>query len=50
MAYRNPILEFDVGQMNAENRRKAYGAHVISTTRSGTVGCIKGLQRKHTYR
>jgi hypothetical protein len=37
-AYKNPILESDVGHMNFENRRKACKAHVVSTTRSGMVG------------
>ncbi len=39
-AYKNPISEYDVGQMSFENRRKACGAQVISTTRSGMVGCM----------
>jgi hypothetical protein len=36
----NPISEFDVRHTSAENRGKACGAQVISTTRSGMVGCI----------
>jgi len=36
-AYKNPILEFDVGQTSAENKRKACRAHVASTTKSGTM-------------
>jgi hypothetical protein len=31
MAYKNPILESDVGQTSFENKRKAYKAHVVST-------------------
>jgi hypothetical protein len=34
-AYKSHILEFDVGQTNVENKEKAYGAHVICTTKSG---------------
>jgi hypothetical protein len=34
-AYRNPILESNVGQMFFENKGKTYKAHVISTTRGG---------------
>jgi hypothetical protein len=40
MAYKNPISESNVGHTSAENRGKVYGAHVVSTTRSGTVGCM----------
>ncbi len=34
-AYIIPILEFDVGQMSFDNKRKIYKAQVISTTRGG---------------
>jgi hypothetical protein len=39
-AYRNPILESVVGQASFENKRKACGAHVVSTIRSGTMRCM----------
>ncbi len=35
MAYKNPILAFDVGQTTFEKRGKTYMAHVVSTTRGG---------------
>jgi hypothetical protein len=35
--YKNPILEYDVGQMSAENGGKACEAQVIFSTRSGMV-------------
>jgi hypothetical protein len=35
MAYKNPILEFDVGQMSFKNKGKTYKAQVVSTTRGG---------------
>jgi len=34
-AYKNPISGSNVGQMNFENKGKAYGAQVVSTTRDG---------------
>jgi hypothetical protein len=34
--YKNPISEFDVGQISSENKGKTYRAHV-STTRGGTM-------------
>jgi hypothetical protein len=34
-AYKNPILDFNVGQMSSKNRRKTCKAHVIFTTRGG---------------
>ncbi len=34
-AFKNPILEFNVGNTSFENKGKAYGAQVISTTRGG---------------
>jgi hypothetical protein len=40
MTYKNPISKFDVGWTNFENRGKACEAHVVSTTRSGTTGCM----------
>jgi len=36
-AYKNPISEFNVGQMNSKNKRKACGAHIVSNTRGGTT-------------
>jgi hypothetical protein len=33
MAYRNPISKSNVGHMSFENKGRACGAHVISTTR-----------------
>ncbi len=39
-AYRNAILEFDVGHTSFDNKGKACGAQVVSTTRSGTVRCM----------
>jgi hypothetical protein len=36
-AYKNPISEFDVRQTSFENKRKAWGEHVIFTTRNGTA-------------
>jgi hypothetical protein len=51
-AYKNPILKFDVGQASFENRKKACGAQVVSTTRSGVVGCMNwgGFQKRHSSR
>jgi hypothetical protein len=37
MAYKNPILKFDVRHMSSENKRKDCGAKVLSTTRGGTT-------------
>ncbi len=34
-AYKNPISKSNVGQMNFENKGKAYGAQVVFTTRDG---------------
>jgi hypothetical protein len=34
-AYRNPILESNVGQMSFENKRQTYMAHVIFITKGG---------------
>ncbi len=34
-AYKNPILEFDVGQMSFENKGKSCRAHVVSNIRNG---------------
>jgi len=39
-AYKNPISEFDVGHTSVENRGKAYRAHVVFSTRSGTMKCM----------
>ncbi len=36
-AYRNCILESDVGQTNYDNRRKACRSQVVSTTKGGMV-------------
>jgi len=36
-AYKNTILESNVGQTSFENKRKACEAHVISTIRSSTT-------------
>ncbi len=38
--YKNPIFEFDVGQTSSNNRGKAYGTQVFSTTRGGMVGSM----------
>jgi hypothetical protein len=35
--YKNPILEFDVGQTSFKNIKKRCKAHVISTTKGGKV-------------
>jgi hypothetical protein len=34
-AYKNPILESNVGQMSSKNKGKTCRAQVVSTTRSG---------------
>jgi hypothetical protein len=34
-AYIKPILEFNVGHMSFDNRKKIYKAQVVSTTRGG---------------
>jgi len=39
-AYINPISKFDVGHMSFENKGKACGAQVVSTTRSGIPRCM----------
>ncbi len=36
-AYKNPILEFDVGQISSKNKKKTYKAQVIFTTIGGMV-------------
>jgi hypothetical protein len=36
-AFKNPILESNVGQMSFENKGKTWRAQVISTTRNGTT-------------
>ncbi len=35
-AYKNPILESDVGKTNFDNKWKICKAHVVSTTKGGT--------------
>jgi hypothetical protein len=35
--YKNPISEFDVGHMSYENRKKACGAHVVSTIKGSAT-------------
>jgi hypothetical protein len=37
-AYKNSISKSNVGHMSFENKRKACGAQVISTTRGGMAG------------
>jgi hypothetical protein len=50
-AYKNTILESNVGQTSFENKRKACEAHVISTIRSSTTDIwIGGLQRRHNLK
>jgi hypothetical protein len=34
----NPLSKSNIGHMSFENRRKAYRAHDVSTTRSGMAG------------
>jgi hypothetical protein len=34
------MLEFDVGQMSFENRKKTCEAHVVFTIKSGMTGCM----------
>ncbi len=39
-AYRNPISQYDVERTSFDNKGKAYMAHVVSTTRGGTVWSV----------
>jgi hypothetical protein len=43
MAYKNPILKFDVGQMSFENKGKTCKAHVVSTIILRWYGVNYGL-------